>query len=129
MVALCLHLTDIHECENPLELYYGIDDYLEKKDVKCYSAKRINLNLVRKTDIAKRNKRLRLASKTLSSRQSRKPIARSPQPIRKNLKRAASSRVTRPQRLISIKTKTNWTAFQVKDQINVIKKKEKIVSH
>jgi hypothetical protein len=116
VVALCLHFADNHECEDPLELYNGIDDYLEKKDVKCYSAKRVHLNLVKKADKRRdeaiKNKSLRLASKTLRSRQSREPI-------RTNPKRAATSRVTRSQRVKSNKSKTNSTKPRIKVKLRV----------
>ena len=48
VTALCLLFIDTHECKNPYDLYPNIDDYLETHDVKCYSAKRVHLNMRKK---------------------------------------------------------------------------------
>ncbi|CAG2115092.1 unnamed protein product, partial [Medioppia subpectinata] len=48
VTALSLLFIDTHDCKNPYDLYPNIDEYLETHDVKCYSAKRVHLNLVKK---------------------------------------------------------------------------------
>ena len=48
VTALCLLFIDTHDCTNPYDLYPNIDDYLETHDVKCYSAKRVHLNMKKK---------------------------------------------------------------------------------
>ncbi len=67
VTALCLRFIDSHDCINPLDLYESNEEYIETHEVKCYSAKRVHLNLVRKADIANTAKRLHFEPNDLRS--------------------------------------------------------------